>query len=429
MFQKVRLRLTILSAGITISIMLIMSLLYLHLSENILYESRYTSFQNDMNTITANLEQQSVISMEWLSKMEAQGSYIFFVLDNSVPFLYNKLSSPDRGALLEECLDACETRFPDFLSDQNVSAYLAQHVEYEFHSPSTNRDYFSSVIQLNRNNAGMQVVIISSLDTLENQISAQRIRFLFIGGFSFLLLLTFSWLFTGILLHPIQKNREQQIHFISSASHELRTPLAVILSCTECCANASGEKLNFFLKTIRQEGKRMSTLINDMLLLSQSDAHNFPLAKKPTELDTLLLNSYETFEPLAKEHGLHLYVHIPEEAMPPCMCDSERIRQLLSVFVHNAISYTPSGGSIFLSAGLRKDGFSLSVADTGVGISYEDKEKIFDRFYRAEKARSTKDHFGLGLSIAYEIVKAHHGIISVANREGGGTIFTAQLPR
>lgn len=430
MFQRVHIRLTLLSTGITVAIMLIMSLIYLRLSENSLYESRYSSFRNDINTITANLEQQPVLSMEWLSKMEAQGNYTFFILDNGIPFLYNRLSSsPARSRLLDESLDSCKRLFPGFLSEENSSAYIAQHREYEFYSPSADKNYFSSVIQLNRNSAGMQVVIISSLDMLQKQITSQRTHFLVIGGLAVLLLMLFSWFFTGILLRPIQKSREQQIRFISSASHELRTPLAAILSCAECCAASPGEKHGFFLKTIHREGKRMSALINDMLTLSQSDAQCLPLETEPAELDTLLLNSYEAFEILAKEHKLHLSIHIPEEALPLCTCDPGRIRQVVSILLHNAVSYTPPGGFVDLSASCEKESFSFSVSDTGIGIPEEDKEKIFDRFYRAEKARSTKNHFGLGLSIAYEIIKAHHGLITVTGRNGGGTVFTVKLPR
>ena len=121
MFQKVHLYLTAMCAGITAAIMLIMSLCYLYISEKGLYENQYTSFQNDINTIATSLEQQSVISMEWLSKMESRGNYSFFVLDNGIPFLYNRLGglsdTSDTKELLEKCLNAYE----DSLTDTNTS--------------------------------------------------------------------------------------------------------------------------------------------------------------------------------------------------------------------------------------------------------------------------------------------------------------------
>ena len=215
---------------------------------------------------------------------------------------------------------------------------------------------------------------------------------------------------------------------MASASHELRTPLAVILSCAECCGNASDEEKKGFLSVIQKEGQRMSSLINDLLTLSQSDNRLFPISTKPTELDTLFMNVFEAFQPLAKEKSITLSVSLPERALPLCLADPDRISQVLSILLHNAVSYTPEHGKIELLLSHEKERFLLSVRDNGIGISDQDKGKIFDRFFRAEKARSTKGHFGLGLSIAYEIVKSHGGSIRVCDAAGGGSIFTVVLP-
>lgn len=223
------------------------------------------------------------------------------------------------------------------------------------------------------------------------------------------------------------ENHRKQTQFVASASHELRTPLAVILSAAECCKSAPPEKQDGFLKTINQEGLRMSALVNDMLTLSGSDNQRFSVRPRPIELDTLLMNSYEAFDPLARDKSITLSVSLPQKALPLCSADPERISQVLSILLHNAISYTPEHGRIELSVWHKKEHFYLSVKDNGIGISDHDKKKIFDRFYRVEKSRSTKEHFGLGLSIAYEIVKAHGGNIQVTDAEGGGSVFTIIL--
>lgn len=431
MYKKVHIRLTLLCAGITTVIMIIMSLCYLYVSENGLYRNQFQSFKNDINTITTNLEQQSVISMEWLAKMEAQGNYLFFVIDNGVPFLYNQLTDSDEAAsknlLLEECLEVYDSMFAIDPSIVTSSSYLCYHFEYKFTSPSTNNTYFASVIQMGESSSALQIIVLSSLNTLKHQIREQRLRFILIDIGAILLLTVFSWFFTGKLLKPIEENQKKQAQFVASASHELRTPLAVILSATECCKTAPMDKQETFLKIIRQEGLRVSALVNDMLTLSQSDNHRFSIQVKPTELDTLLMNSYETFEPLAKDKAITLSIHLPEEALPLCSADPERISQVISILLHNAISYTPEHGMISLSLSHDKNHFYLSVKDNGIGISDEDKKKIFDRFYRVEKSRSAKGHYGLGLSIAYEIIKAHGGSIQVADAEGGGSIFTIVL--
>ena len=431
MFRKVHIRLTLLCAGITAVIMIIMSLCYLYVSETGLYRNQFQSFQNDINTITTNLEQQSVISMEWLSKMEAQGNYLFFVLDGGVPFLYNQLSSVQgnatRGILLDECRNVYQNMIAKDASVQSESSYRSSHFEFEFVSESTASKYFGSVINMGPYASTLEIIVLSSLQSLEEQILEQRFHFILIDLAAIILLTVFAWLFTGLLLKPIMENHQKQIRFVASASHELRTPLAVILSAAECCKNASAEKREGFLKTIHQEGLRMSSLVNDMLTLSGSDNQRFAVYPKSIELDTLPMNSYEAFDPLAREKSITLSVSLPDKAVPPCSADPERISQVISILLHNAISYTPEQGRIELSLSHKKEHFYLSVRDNGIGISDEDKKKIFDRFYRVEKSRSAKGHFGLGLSIAYEIIKAHGGSIQVTDAEGGGSIFTIIL--
>ncbi len=432
MFRKVHLWLTLLCAGITTVIMIVMSLCYLYVSEQGLYKLQFQSFKNDINTITTNLEQQSVISMEWLSKMETQGNYLLFVLDNGIPFLYNQLNDSDgadaKSLLLEEALEAYHNTILEEDSIKTDSLYLSYHSEYKFASASMNTNYFGSVISIGRTSSSLQIIVLSSLTPLEKQVNDQRYHFILIDGAAILLLTAFSWIFTGKLLKPIMENQQKQIQFTASASHELRTPLAVILSAAECCKTAPSEKQKTFLRTIRLEGLRMSALINDMLTLSQSDNHQFSIQKRPIELDTLLMNSYEAFQSLAKEKSISLFINLPEDALPLCLADPERISQVISILLHNAISYTPEQGKVWLSLSYDKDHFYISVKDNGIGISEEDKKKIFDRFYRAEKSRSAKGHFGLGLSIAYEIMKSHNGSIHVTDSEGGGSNFTAVLP-
>lgn len=438
MYKKIHLQLTLLCAGITVSIMIVMSLCYLYISEKNLYENQYQSFKNDINTITSNLEQQYIVSMEWLAKMEAQGNYTFFALDNNIPFLYNNISNAANDArkrLMQESLEAYQNMFSLQALEEKIpiSPYVSYHTEYLFSSPSTGEDYYSSVINIKKNSSLLQIIVLSSLKLLEKQILSQRIRFLVIDLTAIFLLFLFSFIFTGKLLKPIMESQQKQNQFIASASHELRTPLSVILSSVECCSNRDFDQQEKFIKIIRQESLRMSSLINDMLTLTSSDNHRFSIRKKETELDTLLMNIYESFEPLAKEKSLFLSMELPENILPLCCCDPDRIIQAVSILLHNAISYTPENGKIYLSlcykkGAFEKGNFVISVKDNGIGISKKDKEKIFDRFYRAEKSRSAKGHFGLGLSIASEIVNAHQGGILVKDAPGGGSIFIITLP-
>ena len=263
------------------------------------------------------------------------------------------------------------------------------------------------------NDSSLQIFVFSSLSHLHYQYIEQRI--------------SFSYFFTKRLLKPIAENQEKQLQFVASASHELRTPLAVILSSAECCEYGASSDQQSFLRTIGEEGKRMSHLIDEMLYLSQSRDQQMRIHLEQVELDTLCLKGFESFEPLAARQGLTLSLDLPEHPIPSVTGDEEKLMQLLSILLSNALSYTPKGGSITIRLKTQGRAHLLSVEDTGIGITKEDQPHIFDRFYRTEKSRSTKGHFGLGLSIAYEIVTAHGGKIEVEDNTPNGSIFTVTL--
>ena len=443
MFRKAHLLFTLLCAGTTSAIMILMSLLYLRVSENNLYENQFHSFQNDIGTIAAGLEESSSLSMQWLTRMEARNHYNIYVIDNGIPFLYNTLRNhvdSNSQELLSESLDAYHVMFEVSPSAEYTilsadtsatgSAYSGiWHTEYEFYSPTTNNTYYCSLIDIERGSTLTQIVILCSFDVLGAQILRQRILFICLDLAAVILFSAFSWFFTGRLLKPLRENHEAQMQFIAAASHELRTPLSVILASNECCLSASAEEQKGFFQTIRNEGKRMNSLIDDMLTLTRLGANRFLIEKKPVQLDTLCLNAYEAFEPLCENKNQTLLLILPEETLPRYQCDASRIAQVLSILLHNALSYTPENGQITLELVWQKDNgsFEISVTDTGIGISDSDKKHIFERFYRAEKSRSAKGHFGLGLSIAHEIVTAHHGKISVTDNPEGGSVFTVRL--
>lgn len=464
MFRKAHLLFTLLCGGSTTAITILMSLLYLRVSENNLYENHFRSFQNDINTITASLEDSASISLQWLERIEAQNDYMIYVTDNGIPFLYNTLRdqvNPFNRDLLNENLAAfhdiheMSPSGSDILKINGSTYSGIWHAEFRFFSPATKETYYSSLIEIERDGIPSQIVILCPLKALHTQILRQRIHFLLIDCAAVMLLFAFSWFFTGRLIKPLKENHEAQTQFIAAASHELRTPLSVILASSECCETASMEEQKGFFQTIRKEGWRMHDLISDMLTLVHSGTNRFPIERSDVQLDTLCLNAYEAFESLCRGRRLMLHLSLPDEVPPRCCCDADRITQVLSILLHNAVSYTPEGGTVTLSlcyrpssaqtsffhqisvqtrlrgtlhTGSNSGCFEITVTDTGIGISDTDKKHIFDRFYRAEKSRSTKGHFGLGLSIAQEIITAHHGKIKVEDNPSGGSIFIVQLP-
>jgi len=425
MFQKVHFQLAVLCAGITSFILLAMSCGYLYISEQGLKKSSFISFQNDMNTIISNLEQQTVITHEWLSKMEDNGKYFICMVDNGIPFLYNERNSEEQKALFDAAWEYFDSHF------EIVSTTSTNHIwHHEFPFSYKKIDYFSCIAISEHNQNIFQVLILAPLHNLEHQIHFQRILFFTLDVLALFILSLFSWYFTKHLLRPLQENQEKQNQFIASASHELRTPLAVILSCISALEKSSGEERTHFLDAIYSEGERMSHLVDDLLLLTSTDSHGQTIQKSPVELDTLFLNTFETFEALAKQESIHLQIELPDEPLPPCPCDKTRIQQVLGILIHNAISYTQKGGKVRLTLSFSPHNhiFQLFVIDNGIGIPDELKTQVFERFFRADLSRNKKDHFGLGLSIAAKIVKAHHGKIYVKDTPGGGSTFVVELP-
>jgi two-component system, OmpR family, sensor kinase len=218
-----------------------------------------------------------------------------------------------------------------------------------------------------------------------------------------------------------------QRRFLADVGHELRTPLTVIKGNVDLMRRigfADQESLD----GIENEVDRLTRLVGDLLLLAQAESGKLPLDQRLVELDTLLLEALQHMRVLARER-LQLRVNEIDQVL---VCgDQDRLKQVMVNLVGNAIQYTPAGGEVNLSLSKVGDQARMMISDTGPGIPAEDLPHIFERFYRAEKSRTRSADgkgFGLGLSIAYWIVRNHGGRIEVDSQEGRGTTFCIWLP-
>jgi two-component system, OmpR family, sensor kinase len=218
-----------------------------------------------------------------------------------------------------------------------------------------------------------------------------------------------------------------QRRFIVDVGHELRTPLTVIKGNVDLMRrmNCTDEES---MSGIEAEVDRLTRLVGDLLLLAQAESGKLPMVKRTVELDTILLEVLQQMRILAKDH-LSLKLASVDQVL---VCgDQDRLKQVIVNLVGNALKYTPPGGEVVVDLGKENDRAYLSVSDNGPGIPSEDIPHIFERFYRGEKSRTrSRDGkgFGLGLSIAYWIVRNHDGSITVTPREPKGTVFTVRLP-
>jgi len=221
--------------------------------------------------------------------------------------------------------------------------------------------------------------------------------------------------------------------FTADASHELKTPLAVLRAGVEraiTTANLPQDTLATLEETL-QEIKRMTQLVDALLTLARADEGIAPLHREPVDLRGIVEEVRETGELLAEESGVRVEVVTPPEPIVVSV-DATRIRQLILNLLTNAVKYTPPGGTVRMQLGSANGRVALSVADTGIGIAPGDLPHIFDRFWRADSARtrtSERPGAGLGLAICKWIAEAHGGRIDVVSRPGRGTTFTVTLPR
>lgn len=433
MWKRLHLKLTLLNTGITSLVMIALSVLCLFFSESAMWKNSFYAFQKDMDSLYANMEEQTYISQTWLSRMESGGLRIF-LLDNGAPYLHNHLSHPGETGLFEQALAFYQASSPERTEALGMKSF---HREFVFNSSLpqsqgvrlSDGDYYVSGAEISKGKNALTVLVLSPLDRLHSQALRQRLLVFGWNLVGLCLLYLFSWFFTGRLLLPIRQNQEQQLRFLASSSHELRTPLAVILASASACEIAPSEKQKAFLSNIKEEGLRMQQLLSELLAMSAGGPSTKRIEKQPVSPDTIALNAYEHFLPLMQREEMRFQILLPEEEIPLISCNESKIYQALSILLQNAMSYTEKGGNIELALTVAPRYVSFSVSDTGCGIPDREKKKIFERFYRADASHNDKSHFGLGLSIAADIAAVHNGRIQVTDHLPRGSVFTLTLPR
>ena len=218
---------------------------------------------------------------------------------------------------------------------------------------------------------------------------------------------------------------QSQKDFIAAVSHECKAPLAAILSSAEMIESEPNipDTIKNHVQVIDSEVSRMSRLIGDLLLLSSLDSGNWTFHMEEINIDTLLINLYTKYEQICRKKNIFLQLNIPDECYSPFYSDEDRLNQIISIFLDNAISYSPPDSEISLNASVEKNKLVITIIDHGIGISDKDKPFIFNRFYQCDKSRTQREHFGLGLSIANELVNKLEGKIQLFDTAGGGCTF------
>lgn len=220
--------------------------------------------------------------------------------------------------------------------------------------------------------------------------------------------------------------------FVANVSHELRTPISSIKGYSETLLEGAMDDkavLRDFIKVIHQESQRLASLIDDLLDLSKIESGRMEMEFAPCDLAAVVEACVGALRKKAEEKGIRIEVRFPDD-LPKVIADQKRLSQVILNLLDNAIKYTPQGGSVTIVASEKHRLVQVDVSDTGIGIPEKDLPRIFERFYRVDKARSRElGGTGLGLAIVKHIVLAHGGDVWVRSQVGAGSTFSFTIPK
>lgn len=269
---------------------------------------------------------------------------------------------------------------------------------------------------------GYTLVAFMDNTVTDNSLRTLLTNTLIAGGLAIVVLFFISVFIAGRIVTPLEENDLRQRRFVSDAGHELKTPLAVIGTNTELLAKQIGN--NEWLSNIQYENERMSELVRELLDLSHAESAG--VRKEETDLSRIVMGEVLPFESMAFERGMALESEVEDGIS--VVGNATQLGRLTSILLDNAIRHSDGGSDVFLS--LKRDHKSalLTVSNPGKEIPREKLDRLFERFYRVDDARSGEGaHYGLGLAIAKAVVETHGGEISVSCRDGR-VIFTVTLP-
>lgn len=316
-----------------------------------------------------------------------------------------------------------------------VSNWQAREGEVSVFGRKNEREQMTRIMMttktvVNDDGSVQTVYVGKDVTAMYNGLQKSTYAMVVLGIVALLLATVLGHILSGRAMVPLREAYEKQRQFAADASHELRTPLAVVMASADLLENdpsITSPFLKQVIADVRDEVKKMTRLVSDLLLVARSDNKVLKLKLQKFDAAELLSQTARLMQPLADKK--HIALDIRNCDAHVIQADEQKIKQLMLILVDNAVKYTPDGGEVHVGFEKAPQGHvRFFVQDTGIGIAKEDQRRIFDRFYRVDKARSREmGGNGLGLSIAQEIVNLHQGSIEVTSTLGKGTRFTVEL--
>jgi OmpR-family two-component system manganese-sensing sensor histidine kinase len=427
MIESIRRRLIFIytfSTGLILTAVLILVFL---LSWFQMLKTKRDNFQNNCFNISQSIEINNVVSHLTLSQFEIENDLIIHIEENGIPLKYEGAVEfqTNRDVLIKKVK---ENALKDHMNT-NIRTSSTSELKSKIYEITGRKKelYYGEIFMVSTQNGIRTLVMLQYVSQNLFHQTGYGILFLLLDAIEIVGCYLISRLVVGRSLRPVEESRRRQNEFIAAASHELKSPLSVIQ------ANASAiridpEKTQQFTKGIETECGRLKCLIEDMLLLAMTDSNSWSLKREWIDMDILLIEMYDLYHTLFQQQKKELKLELQEEMLPKIKGDALRVRQIITVLMDNALTYTDAGKTVILKSYARKNQLWIEVIDNGIGIKSENKSEIFERFFREDTARNNKSHFGLGLSIARELVTLHGGGIQATDTIGGGATFRFYLP-
>ena len=385
------------------SIMIILCNNYVHMEQS----SEVLLFQRMVTQMIYRLEENN---QNFESIVDSYHEYKYpifcYIQDTSGRMIYRTDSDfpTDTDALLERFRTQAGKEDTFIITNDNKPA-TDQSGVFMFNG-TKNDDYLGILATIvTPNDTAYHLSLIYRQQSLFDILTKQAFLYVSLWCLSLIAVTIMSHLLIKKALKPTEVMLKSQKDFIASASHELKSPLAVILANAEKLEQLQIDNTEFrkSVKILDKECMRMSKLVRDLLLLASSDAKSWTICKNTIDIDTLLISLYETYEPICINRKICLRLEISETSYPKFCADEERLFQILTIYMENAIHHSTGNKQIEIKTAVTAKHITFFVIDHGKGIPEDDKPYIFNRFYCADKSRTDKSNFGLGLSIADEI--------------------------
>lgn len=431
MLNELRKHLIFLFSAATALIVSITVLLAFFMNASQVAAGNRKAFERNVDAVVKEIQANKHIKDSWLLETEIANRLVIRIWDNGHPFFY-------KGSWMQEAQrDAYALKIENQAAEDGI--FVTKDPEYVYETRSKTyalkgeegERFYGTAVVLPAPGRYKSLVMLGQFPGEHQEIMRIGILCIIIELLSIGALFLVSYFLVGRALAPVEINQKRQKEFIAAVSHEIRSPLAVIR--TNASALLVGEAdVGSFVQGIQNECTRMARLTEDMIALTISDNRSWSLKKDLLDMNLFLIELYDGYYSLSKEKHQKLILEFTEDSLPKLWADRQRLRQILSILLDNAMSYAPENTIIVMRAGrglgAGKGCFRVEIEDHGRGIPNQEKERIFERFYRIDQSRTHKGHFGLGLSIATELALLHEGRLMVKDTEGGGATFVLELP-